>query len=598
MDSLKLPLLILVVLGALTAFFFMQPRTPASRPVKPSGTEQQTADQDELIRKATTALDKNSFEEILSTLAPLTESDDPNVQSLLGYAHAGMKNFDAAVAAFEKALEKKRDTRFGYALAYVLETMGAPDKAKALYEDLSRASLPRQIMIKIHLGIARCALLVNDPASALESYKYVIREDPTIIEPFVGMLKMMKMTGQAKGIDKLREKGDLLHLNTYSYCFWLGSVYYETGDFAKALDFFRRCIKIDNDNSSPYYYVYKILRRSQKIDEAVMELERFHALNPNLPYIFFQAAIDAKTENRLDIAFKFLRTSVTMDRSLLGRDDQGVIAAVEKHVTARGTPEEKIFLPALTEFINSNFAKAAELARTILPGIKDPALRADTERLIGEAEVVLKNEACYNAYLAKVREDQNAELAMLRNKLAKLRNTTPGSDEARLDALRKAALDNPRDAKLQYSTALHLARAGDIAGAKLFLQETIRVNPGIGEAYYSLGKLLHFEGNDRDAIAQLQQAVRQNPSDSQSRSLLATIQLAGGESENAEQEARASLLINPNNGEARLVLVQTHIQANHPEKALEEIETGLELERDPSRRNQLLELRKSVKGSR
>ncbi|HOY67759.1 MAG TPA: tetratricopeptide repeat protein [Candidatus Ozemobacteraceae bacterium] len=598
MDSLKLPILILVLLAGLTAFFVLQPKSPATKGPKPSSTALPTANVEELVRKANAALDRNAFDEILDLLAPVADRDEPDIQALFGYAYAGLKRFDEAAAAFEKALEKKRDTRFGYSLAYIFESMGAPDRARAMYADLTRAPLPRQVLLKVHEGLARCALLVNEPQTALESYKFLIREDPTRVEPFIGMLKLMKQAGTSKGVEKLREKGDLLHEKQFGYQFWLASLYYETSDEANALKHFRKCIQIDPANSSPYYYVYKILRRTKKLEEAVKELERFHALNPHLPYIFFQAALDAKTENRLDIAYKFLRTAVTMDRSLLGRDDNGCIAAIERHVKSRGTPEEKLFLPIFLEFVNSNFAKAGEMAGRLLPSLKDPVLKADAERLIAEVNVILGREAAYNAYLARTREAQNASLAALRTRL----NTAPAnpteSPEAQLDALKRKALDNPRDAKLQYSTALQLARAGDIPGAKLFLAETIKANPNIGEAYFSLGKLLHHEGNSSEALDQLRQAIRLNPSDSQARALIASIQLGNGELEQAEQEARAALLANPNNGEARLVLADTLLQAGKPEQALVEAEFGIELERDPTRRERFQALRKKLRESR
>ncbi|HEY9070564.1 MAG TPA: tetratricopeptide repeat protein [Candidatus Ozemobacteraceae bacterium] len=598
MDSLKLPILIFLLLAGLTAFFVMQPKGPVMKGPKPASTALPTANVDELVRKASAALDRNAFEEILELLAPVSDRDDPEIQSLFGYACAGLKRFDEAAAAFERALEKKRDTRYGYALAYIYESMGAPDRARAMYADLTRAPLPRAILLKVHEGLARSALLVNDPQTALESYKFLIREDPARVEPFIGMLKLMKQAGTSKGVEKLREKGDLLHEKNFGYQYWLASLYYETSDEANALKHFRKCVQIDPTNSSPYYYIYKLLRRTKKLEEAVKELERFHTLNPNLPYIFFQAALDAKTENRLDIAFKFLRTAVTMDRSLLGRDDQGTLAAIERQVRTRGTAEEKQFLPVFLEFVNSNFSKAAEMARRLVPSLKDPVLKADTERLIAEANVVLGKEAAYNAYLARTREAQNATLSALRTRLNAAPAQPAESPEARIDALKRKALDNPRDAKLQYATALQLARAGDIAGAKLFLGETIKANPGIGEAYYSLGKLLHHEGEAQEALIQLQQAIRLNPSDSQSRSLIAVIQLENGELENAEQESRAALLANPNNGEARLVLARALLQSNRPEKALEEAEFGIELERDPARRAQFTALRQQLREGR
>ncbi len=598
MDSLKLPLILLALIAALTAYFFTQPKVQQQKPGKASTTSQTPQKTDGLVRNAEAALDKNAFEDVVKILEPVSSSDDPAVQALLGYAHAGLKNFDAAVTAFENALEKKRDIRFGYALAYTLESMGAPGRAAPLYKDLTTAPLPKPLLMKVHQGLARCSLVVNDPKTALDSYKYIIQEDPTKLAPFIGILKLMKAAGTSKGLDKLRERGDMLHAKDYSYCYWIGSVHFEAGEHDKALEMFRTCVKLDQNNSSPYYYIYRILRKSGKTAEALRELERFHALNPNLPYIFFEAAIDAKKANRPDIAFKFLRTSLTMDRGLLGRDDTGALVAVEKFVKARGTAEEKAFLEPFLAFINSEFSRASRQMRTLLPSLKNPLLRADAGRLIAEADVVLKRESAYNAYLAKANAERNAAVAALQHQLESRRATAAEDPGSRLDDIKRAALNNPRDAKLQYATALELARSGDIPGAKLFLNETLRANPGISEAHYSLAKVLHFEGNRADAVAQLQQAIRIKPSDSQSRSLLAAILLEDGATEMAEQEARASLLNNPNNGEARLVLAQALATSDRRENALEEIELGLALEADPERRARLVTLQQTLREGR
>lgn len=605
MQKIIVPLIILLVLGGLLFLFAPAPK-PGMKDPRPSGgtvasdsrpVQTPSADLPTSLKRANEALDRNRFDDVLGLLESYRDQDSVELHGLLGYAYAGRKEFPEAVAAFEKAWGKGRDSKILYALAVTLETMGEPKKAKERFQALAGMQLPTAISARVQLAIARLSLLLNDDIpTALEAYKKALRDDPTQVDSFVGLLKLMKRTGNSKGVDKLRERGDPLHGNQFEYQFWLGSLYYEQGLDEPALAAFRACVKLNPGNATPHYFIYRILRKSKKIEDAVAELERFYQWSSFLPYIFFQAAIDAKLENRLPLSFKFLRASVLFDRVLLGRDDQGTINAVSRYISTKGSSEEKLFMSAFDLFLNGDYRGAFTKGQEVLGKLKDKALKTDLDRLLRQCGEMVSGEDSYNAYQVAMKSEQESALGRLKAGLAARKAVQGNAGQQALDELKTKALSNPKDAKLQYSTALQLARAGDVEGSKVFLRETVRANPLVSEAYYSLAKIARFEGNVQEVVSHLEQAIKINPGNSQARSLLAGAYLDNGDFDRATEEAKSALLANPNNGEARMVLAQVKLQGQQREQALREVEYGLQVETDPARREQFEALHRQLSG--
>ena len=594
MEGLKVPLVLLILI--LAAFLVVY--SPGKAPPPKSGLSRDRApDVGTQVRLAQAAFEKNQFEEMVKHLTPVQSSDDPSVQSLLGFAYAGLKEFPAAAAAFERALAKKRDVTFGYSLAYLYETMIEYEKARTLYLDLATAPLGKPLMVKVKLGAARCSLGLNDLPTALKLFKDVLLLDPTKEEPYIEILKLMRLARNAKDVDKLREQGDLFHAKNFHYQFHLGTLYYEVGDYANAAKAIKAAMALDPKNSSPFYFLYQIMKKSKKLEEAVAELEKFYALNPFLPYIFFEAALDAKDQGRMDLAFKFYRSSVTMDRALLGREDRGTLYAIEQYLKEHGTPIEQEFFKALFHFANGDFPKAQGLIRPLIPKIRDPRLKEDAERIDRECQAILHREHQYNAYQTRLQQEQQAAMANLRAAMAALKaggdaGSGPRPD-SRIEELKRNAMLNPNDIRLQYRTALDLSRLGDLEGAKLFLRETIRLDPSVSEAYYSLARLAHHQGNLEEAAEHLGEALRRAPDHSQALSFSALVNLERGDTARAQKEAEGAIASNPNNGEARLVLARL-FATSQPDRALTEIAFGLAVETDPKRIAEFQKLKRQL----
>jgi tetratricopeptide (TPR) repeat protein len=543
------------------------------------------------LKKADAAIEKGEFAEALSLLTPLPE-DLPGVQPLIGYAYSGQQNFPAAVTAFEKALKKGPDPRILYSLGYLYEQLGDFEKARQAYQELTKVTLPPKVMAKVQLGLAKSLVWSDDLKAAIAAFRQAIKLDPALDEAFISLFKTLKTAGTAADVHAAAEIGDTHHSEKFDYSFWKALALYDLGDDAKALQAFRKCIELNPENTSPFYYSYRILRKSRRIEESLKELQKAFKIHPAMPYVFFQAALDAKNEKRLDLAFSFLRGSLLFDRTLLGRDDQNTISEVRKFIEKKGTPEEKKFLPVFMDYVNGDVKNAKSTGEALLNSLKDPGLLADLQRLLRQCNQVIGGENAYLAYQESLRSQEQADaLARLKNRMTPPK---PGEKESPADLLKRQALSNPRDAKLQYGTALKLAAMGDIDGAKTFLRETIRANPNVSEAHYSLAKLSLHEGNPNDAIESLKFALQVRPDNSQARSLLAATYLENGEVDRAADEARAALAANPANPEARYVLAEAYLKKQNTEKALEHIENGLEVENDPARRVKLEALKQQL----
>lgn len=595
MNGIKLPILLLIIVIAITAFLynpFFKKKKPGfgraqNQPVK---EKQNSSDP---IEEAKKAFVTHNFQKVVDLIGNQRKSNDFEIQRMLAYSFAGLKRFDDAIVAFEKTLEQRKIPQNAYALAYLYEITGRMAVARILYKELVDLKLPPKLKKRVYEGLARTSVFTNDTKAAIKYNMEMVKRYPNSPEGFVALFKIMRNAGLFKNLDKLVVQGDKFHKNNFEYNFWLGVLYFEIGSLAKSLQRFNNCIKIDPNNSTPYYYSYRILKRQNNIEKALVELEKCYDLTPFLPHIFFEAAIDAKNEDRIDLAYKFLRSSYTMDRTLLGRDDKGTIRAIEKMIKKNGSELDQKFFTAFINYINGDHKLAHEQILQLLPEIKGTEFEVDARRILRECKLLECQEQEYQRYLSRLEQQKMLELqAMMQAKSAD--QTNEFTEETEAELIMRKAMINPNDLRMQYSAGLQLARIGAIEDAKRFLNNALRLNPNILEVNYSMAKILMFQEQNLLARQYIDQALKINPNHSQALSMSASLYLKEGDFSKAISDAEGALRSNPNNGEARLVLAEIAIKNNDFKKARLEINLGLDVERDPERRKRLLYLKKNL----
>lgn len=602
MDGIKLPLFLLIIVLALGIFLFnpfsgkqgparTRPASDPAGPAEPAATAI-SKDSTAAIKAAKEPFEKGLFEKTLEILAPHKDVADFDLQRMLAYSYAGVKLFDPAIIAFEKTLEMRKIPENAYSLAYLYEITGRINVARILYEQLLAAELLPKMRRAVYEGLARTTAYENDIKLAFKYNTELVKNYPDSPEGVVALIKLLKHSGVLKGLENLVALGEKYHSKNFEYNFWLAVLYYDSGNFDEAMKHFKRCIEISPDNSTPYFYTYHILKRQKNIEQALADLEKYHRLNPLLPHIFFEASIDAKKENRLDLAYKFIRSAVTMDRTLLGRDDKGTMHAVERMIKANGSELDKKFLSAFVNYINGDYKIAREQVTHMTPEIKGTGYEDDGRRIIRECDILAMQDQKYAAHVAGLQQQRQLET------LAKLETvvSTPGLEaDTPAEKLKRNAMQNPNDLRLQYTAGLELARLGHIDAAKVFFSNAIRLNPNLVEPNYSMAKVLVFEENFTDARLYIDQALKVNPNNSQTLSLSALLHMQNRDFMRAQSDSEGALKANPNNGEARMVLAEVFARNSDYRRALQEIDLGLEVESDPHRREQLLRLKDNLR---
>jgi tetratricopeptide (TPR) repeat protein len=582
MSGIKLPitLLILVIIASVFLFDpFSSKPSPDRKPMAQNQTATAKSDEDK-IAEAKIAFKQNDFQKTVSLLAAFRNEKNYEIQRMLGYSYAGLKMFDPAIVAFEKSLDLRKVPENGFSLAYLYEMTGRLKVARLLYEDVLRADLPPKMRRAVYEGLSRTSVYENNTTAAFKYNMEMVKKYPDSPEGFVALIKIIRNTGLFKGLENLIARGDKFHSKNFEYNFWLGVLFFEVGKLDQALNRFKTCISVSPDNSTPYYYTYRILKRKKNIEQALKELEKYHKLNPLLPHIFFEAAIDAKKEGRLDLTYKFLRSSYTLDRTLLGRDDHGAMRAVERLVKKNGSNLDKKFLTAFINYINGDYKVARDQVQHLLPQLKGSELENDAQRILRECNILEQQEQNYKGYVASLARQKLLE----QQALMQAANANAGQEfdnETEAEIIMKKAMINPNDLRMQYFAGLQLARIGAIEDAKRFFQNALRLNPNILEANYSMAKVLMFQEQNRQAREYIDRALQVNPNNSQSLSMSAALYAKARDYSRAVSDANAALKANPNNGEARLVLAEVAMKQNDFRKALEEVNRGLHIEKDP-----------------
>src|SRR4029077_8243991 len=105
-----------------------------------------------------------------------------------------------------------------------------------------------------------------------------------------------------------------------------------------------------------------------------------------------------------------------------------------------------------------------------------------------------------------------------------------------------------------YRQGLAAVKRGDLAHARGFFEEMIKLAPGSPEAHNSLGWVFFSQGHTPEAISQLRIALKLKPNFLQAHVNLANALAQNGNLPQADSEARELVRLAPQNAEAHRTL--------------------------------------------
>ncbi len=290
MSGIKLPITLLFIV-IIASVFLLDPFS--SRPThdqKP--TDKQTPavakSAKDRIAEAKNAFKQKDFQKTVSLLAQFRNEKNYEIQRMLGYSYAGLKMFDPAIVAFEKSLEMRKVPENGFSLAYLYEITGRLKVARLLYEDVLRADLPPKMRRAVYEGLSRTSVYENNTKAAFKYNMEMVKKYPDSPEGFVALIKIIRNTGLLKGLDNLVARGDKFHGKNFEYNFWLGVLYFEVGKLDRALERFKTCISVSPDNSTPYYYTYRIKKKKKNLKQVFGDAYKEYCKKTwrLIPYVF------------------------------------------------------------------------------------------------------------------------------------------------------------------------------------------------------------------------------------------------------------------------------------------------------------------------
>ena len=618
MKPLVLPLVLVAFLslGFLYWAFSQKKAVSPSKPIvsgqsSTHGIQSTGLDLSDRLLKAQEAIGKGNFKLTVELLEPVQNAGDFQINSVLAGAFEKLGRPGSAAYNLELALEKKNDPDILFDLGNLYAAMGRNDLALKTFISLEKEKVTQERREGILLGWAQAASSTSDYVTTLDVLKKTMREFPDRETGSAELLKLIQQlpakTALAE-LEELREKCEQTFRKSFSFQFGVGLTYYRAGKKTEAREYLKRSSELKPKDTSPRMILYKIEREG---GNAVGALEHLDAIITNLPAGmnspmkpdgFFKAALEAKRNSRFDLAFRFLRASVLHDKSLLGKDDQGTVAAVAEYLNKNGLEEEKGFMLGFLAYFNGDSKETQKAIKAVLPKIKGAKLKADAETLLADCMSVISGEEAYQKFVSDQEEARRMAAAASTAAAVRAQQNQPTAKNSKSDRVAKIAevkakaAAHREDAAYQYEAGRNLFSFGDLAGAKESFQAALGISPGLWEAYHCLGLITLQEKKYGESAAYLEKAMKLAPRKYFLFSLYASVKLRMGDISSALEASRKALELNPQSGQAHLVLADIYTRSKRDDDAMAEVNQGLAGESDPRMIEQLRAMKKVIAG--
>ena len=607
MDDLKLPIFLLIcILGGVGFYFYNKSQNPTQPKVKPKKvvettiSEEEKAEQKaeaelEKIKDAKKSFAKKDYEKTLTLLSGLEDKADYDVQRMFAYSYSSKKEYDRSILFFEKTLKSKKVPADGYSLAYLYEVTGRASAAVSLYTELAEEELPTNLKKAVFEGIARVSTFIPNNSNLEPYMEKLLKEWPDSKDGVINLIKNKKQNNSFNGIDNIAESVNKYFSKDYACNYELAQLYEAAEKYNQAVTFYKKCIKIDPKNYTPFLDCYNDLMKLNKEESAVKALEYFLESGQTHVSLFFDASKIAHRNKLYRQAFRFYLNAAVSDPKIQGLEDGGLVSDIEKVVRDKGSETEKVFVNAFICYLNGDYEYATSEINKVKAELDNSIYKNDYKLVLKGcdrlAKIDKKRDDDIKAYENYLREEEEAKKkAMEAAAVAKTNDLKGYSDKE----LKDRALKSVSDFNLQLETASEFMRRGNMGEAKLYFRNACDINRKSHVPYYELAKISMFEANNDLAKKNIELALKNSPNNTECLALASSIYYNSNDIPKALECAEDVLKKDSNNTSARIIRAKVYMSEKQFDKANEEIEKALSYEKTNMLRAELLRFKRQI----
>ncbi len=608
MDDLKLPIfLLIIIIGGAGFYFYNKSQNPAQPKVKPKKVvevtvseeekaEQKAEAEQEKIKNAKKSFAKEDYSKTLELLSGLEDKADYDIQRMFAYCYSSKKEYDRAIISFEKVLKIKKVPADGYSLAYLYEVTGRSSAAASLYTDLSEQELPSNLRKSVLEGIARVSSFIPNNSKFEDYMEKLLKEWPDSKDGVINLIKNKKQNNSFKAIDNIADSVNKYFSKDYACNYELAQLYETAENYNQAVNYYKKCIKIDSKNYTPFLDCYKNLMKLNKEESAVKALEYFLESGQIYTTLFFEASKTAHKVKQYRQAFRLYLTAAVSDPKIQGLDDGGLVSDIEKIIRDKGNEIEKVFVNAFICYLNGDYKYAISEINRVKSELDNSVYKNDYKLVLKGCERLANIDKkrddeikAYEDYL-KAEEEAKKKAAETATK-ASNRELKGYSDKE----LKERALKSISNFNIQLETASEFMKRGNISEAKIYYRNACDINRKSHIPYYELAKISMLENNNDLAKKNIEIALKNNPENTESLALASAVYYNCNDIPKAVEFSEKVLKKSPENTSARIIRAKVFMSQKEFDKANEEIDKALSFEKTNMMRAELLRFKRQIK---
>ncbi len=455
------------------------------------------------------------LEQVLAAAKAASPEERVEAQTLLGDIHLSRSRISLAEAAYDEALSvDPKASRALAGLGDVLYRAGRYSEALARFEAAAQANAD-DTAAKIGVAKSKIALerigeasqvlkklreaqptsaVVNywfgraqeaqgDRDAAETAYRAAIEQggsDPQVVEPYLALALVLGARGKAEEAGRLLEQARQKLPNTPAIHRALGDLASSQGRYAEAIEQYEQAVELDAEDVASHFRLGVAERRNRDFERAGKQFDKVASLDPEYPGLALERGLLFEAAGQAEQALKAYEGALAK-----APDDPDLMLRVGCGKVSAGRAEQAI-----------------ELLRKVL---SQKPNSAESHHCLGRALLL---------------EGRNLAEA--------------------LRFLERAVELDPHRAEHHLYVGWAANEAGRVAVADKALEEALKLDQGLGDAYWQRGVLRYRQGAVKDALADLQRALELRPSRFEAHATMAdTLEDLGREPEALAAWAKA-----------------------------------------------------------